>query len=159
MATAWRHSSQPTSRRERAPRPMTKTATPKTISSAASTTGMYAGPGRWSEPSGKARLSQTVASPMRTSATPATRSTVMTRGGSLDPADLLDHLGQPRRVLRPPRVELVGVHVGDGRLELGVRGHHLGRLHRLAGGVAEDLDDVGRRGPGRHQTGPRGVLH
>src|SRR3984893_6058306 len=159
MATAWRPSAPPPSRSVRAPRPMANTATPKTISSSASTTGMYAGPGRWSEPSGKARLSQRVARPMSTSATPATRSTVMARDGSLGSADLLHHLGQPRRVLRPPRVELVRVHVGDGRLELGVRRHHLGRLHGLPGGVAQDLDDVRRGGPGRHQTGPRGVLH
>src|SRR5262245_7229233 len=120
MATAWRHSRQPTSPRRAARPPIANTRTPNAMRSSASSTGMYAGPGRWSEPSGNARLSQRATRPMRTSVAPAARSVVMARSrsrprallGALHLADLLHHEGQALGVLGPPRVELVRVHVG-----------------------------------------------
>ena len=50
---------------------MAKTAMPKAMRRMASTTGMYAGPGRRSEPRGKARLCQIVTKPKSTSVAPA----------------------------------------------------------------------------------------
>src|SRR5262245_64777589 len=162
MATECRHSCQPTSARRRARRPIRNTTPPKTIRSAASSIGMKAGPGRCSVPKGKAWLSSMATRPTRIRARPATRSIVIAERvpppGSLDLADLLHHLSQPGRVLGPPRVELVGVHVRDGRLELGVRGDDLKLLHRLPGGIAEDLDHARRRVLRHDQSGPRGVL-
>src|SRR5262249_49499560 len=124
MARACRHSCQPIWPSRGLAAPMAARAMPKRMSRTASRTGAEAGPGGGNEPSGKARLSQMVMRPMATRVVPARRSVVSIRRAAslraLHLADLLDHGRKLLGVLLPPRVELVGVHVGKRGVELGV---------------------------------------
>src|SRR4030095_16991026 len=85
--------------------------------------GTSAGPGRCSDPKGNCRLCQTATRPITTSAAPATRSVVSIARRSLlralDLADLRHDGGEFLRVGLPEGVELVGVLVGDRRVEAG----------------------------------------
>src|SRR5207249_10329953 len=73
MAAAWRHSDQPTAPRPREAPPYAPTRIAKTSSARASSTGMYAGPGLWSDPSGSLRLSNSTTTASAPSVTAATR--------------------------------------------------------------------------------------